>query len=125
MANLKRNLGWMTPHIFLCIPVQSTLQCASKTLHSSEIMNANPEAIYFSTKYLENKVERIAQFQRKLISELWMQIRLCAQFKRIWAAYKLWKLDPNSQVSANVVFFTTLMDWNNSFLTIIQHFAES
>ena len=34
-------------------------------------------------------------------------------------AYKLWKLDPNSQVLANVVFFETLIDWNNSCLTII------
>ena len=29
-------------------------------------------------------------------------------------AYKLWKLDPNSQVLANVVFFGTLNDWNNN-----------
>ena len=42
-------------------------QCASKTLLSSEIMIANPKAIFFLGKYLENKVERIAQFKRKLI----------------------------------------------------------
>ena len=125
MAKLKWNLGWMSPsHFCWCIPVQRTVQYASKTLLSSEIMKANPEAIFYSRKYLENKVERIAQFPRKLISELWMQIRHRAQFKRIWAAYKLWKLDPNSQVLANVVFFTTLMDWNNQVLTIIQHLAD-
>ena len=78
------NLGWMTPLAFFMHP--SAEQCAPKTLLSSEIMIANPEAIFFSRKYLENNVERIAQFQRKLILELWMQIRLRAQFKRIWSA---------------------------------------
>ena len=54
------NLGWMNPPWVL-------VQYASKTLLSSENMNENAEAIFFSGKYLGNKLERIAQFQRKVI----------------------------------------------------------
>ena len=112
----KNNLGWMNPPWVL-------VQYASKTLLSSENINENAEAIFFSGKYLGNKLERIAQFQRKVIWELWkMQIRQIVLNSRDYVgegAYKLWKLDPNSQVLANVVFFETLNDWNNLFSTII------
>ena len=46
-----------------------------------------------------------------------MQIRQIVLNSRDYVgegAYKLWKLDPNSQVLANVVFFGTLNDWNNN-----------
>ena len=63
--------------ISYCIPeCRANVQCASKTLLSSEITIR--EEVSFQENIWKTQFERIAQFEGKLIPELWMQIRYCS-----------------------------------------------